>query len=77
MPTLSTSEMQFQLEHAAEDRSANVIAAVATCLCLAFIAVSARFFARKTTKTPLGADDWMIFVALVRVSRSPQASMNC
>lgn len=77
MHTLPTSEMQYQLEHATEDRSAHVIAAVVTCLCLAFIAVGARFFARKATKTPLGADKWMIFIALVRVSHSPQASMYC
>ena len=74
MASLTPSEMQYQLAHASEDRSVNVIAAVSTCLCLAFIAVGLRFFARKLTKTPFGADDWMILVALVRVH--PESSMN-
>lgn len=67
MASLTPSEMQYQLAHVAENRSGNVIAAVVTCLCLAFIAVGLRLFARKLMKTPLGADDWMIIVALVRL----------
>lgn len=64
MASLTPSEMQYQLAHASEDRSANVIAAVTIGLCLAFIAVGFRLFARRLTKTPLGADDWMIVVSL-------------
>ncbi len=66
MASLTPSELQYQLSHASEDRSANVVAAVTTCLCLAFIAVGLRILARRMTKTPLGADDWMILIALVR-----------
>ncbi|MCJ1457821.1 hypothetical protein MMC28_008190 [Mycoblastus sanguinarius] len=64
MASLTPSEMQYQLSHASEDRSGNVIAAVVACLCLAFIAVGMRLFGRRMTKTSLGADDWMILVAL-------------
>ena len=66
MASLTPSEIQYQLNHASEDRSANVIAAVTTCLCLATIAVGFRILARRMMKTPLGADDWMIVTALVR-----------
>ena len=66
MASLTPSEIQYQLSHASEDRSANIIAAVTTCLCLATIAVGFRILARRMMKTPLGADDWMILTALVR-----------
>ena len=66
MASLTPSEIQYQLSHASDDRSANVIAAITTCLCLATIAVALRVLARRMMKTPLGADDWMIFTALVR-----------
>lgn len=64
MASLTPSEIQYQLSHASEDRSANVIAAVTICLCLATIAVGFRILARRMMKTPLGADDWMILTAL-------------
>ena len=64
MASLTPSEMQYQLQHASDDRSANAIAAVTTCLCLAFMAVTLRIFSRRLKKTPLGADDYMILVAL-------------
>ena len=66
MASLTPSEIQYQLSHASGDRSASVIAAVTTCLCLATIAVGFRILARRMMKTPLGADDWMILTALVR-----------
>ena len=66
MASLTPSEIQYQLSHASEDRSGNIIAAVTICLCLASIAVGFRILARRMTKTPLGADDWMILIALVR-----------
>ena len=65
MASLTPSEMQYQATHASDDRSQNIIAAVVACLCLACIAVGMRFYGRKMSKTPLGADDWMILVALV------------
>ena len=67
MAQLTPTEVQYELEHIDQDRAPNIIAAYATCLSLACIAVVLRFIARKTSRSSLQADDLAIFLALVRI----------
>ena len=65
--SLPPQEEAYQLAHKDDNRSADVVAAVTICLVAAFVAVFLRFLSRKLSKAPLGADDWMIVVGLVRL----------
>lgn len=67
MAQLTPAEIQYEFEHIGQNRAPNIIAAYATCLSLAFIAVVLRLIARKTSRASLQADDLTIFLALVRI----------
>lgn len=66
--SLPPSEVQYQLAHIHEDRASAIIISHAVLLPLAVIAVVARFIARRLCKAHIGLDDYMIVVALVRLS---------
>ena len=65
MSLLSNQEIEYELAHAIDNRGPSLIAAYATCLSLAYIAVILRFESRRTSKNALKADDWMLIVGLV------------
>ena len=60
----SPAEIEYQLAHIHENRSANLIISHALCLPLAVTAVILRFISRRSIKARLQADDWLIIAAL-------------
>lgn len=65
MASLSLEEMQFQLEHQHQNRAADIITANTVMLTAAYVAVVLRFVSRRLMRRNVGADDWMMVVALV------------
>lgn len=65
MASLPPAEIQYQLVHQNENRSADIIAANTIMLVAAYIAVGLRFMSRRLMHATLGADDWMMVVGLV------------
>ena len=62
------------LAHAHDNRGPVATKSVSVCLGLALIAVTLRVIARRASKAPLKADDYWIFISLVRAkSDSVQA----
>lgn len=67
--TLPTpEEIHDQEEHIHDDRSGNIVTSHAICITIAAIAVLLRLISRRMCKSKIQADDWMIIVALVRLS---------
>jgi len=60
-----TPEVQYQIAHKGDNRSANIIAAQTIMLVVAYIAVGLRVLARRVSRAGMGSDDWMMLVALV------------
>lgn len=66
MATVPTpAQVLYQQEHIDDDRVANLIAANASCLALAFIFVGLRFMARRMKRIRYEADDWLCVGGLV------------
>ena len=57
-----------QLAHIHEDRSNDIVISHGICIVIAVVAVVLRFISRKICKSQLLADDYMIILALVRIS---------
>ena len=66
MSVLPPQEIEYELVHASDNRGPTLIAAYATCLSLAYIAVLLRFISRRKSQNPLMADEWMLVAGLVR-----------
>ena len=64
----SAEEIEYQLAHIHQDRSSDIVVSHAICIVIALIAVVLRFSSRRLCKAPILADDYMIIVALVRLS---------
>lgn len=64
----NAEEIQYQEEHIHDDRSGNIVTSHAICIAIAAIAVLLRLISRRMCKASIQADDWMIIVALVRLS---------
>ena len=54
------------LAHENENRAPILIGVTCMLLVLCIAATSARFFARRITRAPLAADDYLVLAALVR-----------
>ena len=65
MSTLPPEEIQYEMEHASDNKQPNLYAAYITCLILSYIFVLLRFIARRKSRNPLLADDWMVVIGLV------------
>ena len=65
--SISPAEAAYQLAHANQSRTGELIASTAALSALATALVLARFIIRVHTKVGLKADDWTILVALVRI----------
>ncbi|KAL6714621.1 hypothetical protein ACLMJK_008046 [Lecanora helva] len=66
MPSkLPPEELKYEIAHIKDDRRGDIIAACATCIAAAIIAVILRLLARRLSKAKILADDYMIIVALV------------
>ena len=66
MFTFTPDEVVYMLAHIDEDRSPVLIGVSCMLLVLCIAATSARFLARRITRAPLAADDYLVLTALVR-----------
>lgn len=64
--SISPAEAAYQLAHANQSRTGQLIDSTAALSALAIVLVLARFIIRLYTKVGLKADDWTILIALVR-----------
>ena len=65
--SISPAEAAYQLAHANQSRTGELIDSTAALSALATALVLARFIIRVHTKVGLKADDWAILIALVRI----------
>lgn len=65
MDLLPPDEILYQYQHINDDRAPGVIASQVICFTLACAAVLLRWISRRMCKAGIGADDYMIVVALV------------
>lgn len=66
MFTFTAEEVVYMLAHIDEDRGPILIGVSCMLLVLCVGATSARFLARRITRAPLAADDYLVLAALVR-----------
>ncbi|KAL8637525.1 MAG: hypothetical protein Q9228_005210 [Teloschistes exilis] len=64
MAVPSPADIEYQHAHIHDDRSKDIIAALATTLGFAIITVVLRFISRHITRASLAGDDWTIVAAL-------------
>jgi len=62
---ISPAEAAYQLAHANQSKTGELIGSTAALTALATVLVTARFISRVYTKVGLRADDWAILIALV------------
>lgn len=65
--SLPAAEIEYQEQHASDNRQPDIIVAVTICLTAAVLSVGLRLVARRILRTPLQLDDWLILVALVSI----------
>ena len=65
MSLFTSKQITYFRAHQYDDRKANLIATVATCLAISYAAVVLRVICRRLTKAPLATDDWLIVAAQV------------
>lgn len=63
--SISSAEAAYQLAHAHQSKTPQLIGSTAALSALATLLVFARFITRVHTKVGLKADDWAILIALV------------
>ena len=64
--TFTPEEIRYMLSHLHEDRGPILIGVNCMFLVLCFTATGARFLARRITRAPIAADDYLVLAALVR-----------
>lgn len=77
MGLLSPDEVHYQLAHVHDDRSPELYASQIICYVLACIAVALRLISRRLVRAKLQHDDYMIFVALVGLTRTHDFGNSC
>ena len=70
MSQISPQQLQYQKAHIRDDLRSLLLVACAVCWPVACVTVLLRLLARRLTRLPLQADDYMIVVALVRARLS-------
>ncbi len=63
--SLTPAEIRYYKEHARQSLQPNMIAMNICGIVLPYIAVALRLIARTSSVATIGADDWIIFAALV------------
>ena len=61
----SPSEIQYMISHYTDNRCLEGIAALSVNIALAIISVFLRYLARRVIRSPVKADDWIIFITLI------------
>lgn len=61
----SPREIEYMITHYDDNRAPELVAALSINIALAIIFVFLRWLARRTIRSPLQADDWMIFITLI------------
>lgn len=64
---MDPASVEYQHAHAYENKTPSFIASVSVVVTLATIGVALRLLARRLTTAKLGADDYVIILALVRL----------
>lgn len=64
--SISPARLEYQHAHAYENKTPAFLASVSVVVTLATIGVALRLLARRLTTAKLGADDYVIILALVR-----------
>ncbi|MCJ1266425.1 hypothetical protein MMC22_006310, partial [Lobaria immixta] len=64
MAKLSSSDIQYQLEHLHDSGIPRLLVSQIICLVLAVIAVILRLVSRRLNKASIQSDDYMILIAL-------------
>ena len=65
--SISPTDAAFQLAHAHQSKTGQLIGSTGTLSALATVLVLARFITRVHTKVGLKADDWAVVIAMVCV----------
>ena len=74
--SISPAEAAYQLAHAHQTKTPQLIGSTAALTGLATLLVLARFITRIRTKVGLKADDWVILITLVRIQpRTPRSGL--
>lgn len=71
---LTSSDVQYMKEHANDSKKTEMIATTVVCGVAAFAAIGLRVFARRLAHLKFKADDWWMFVSLVKrypINRMP------
>ena len=72
--SISSAEAAYQLAHAHQSKTGQLIGSTAALSALATVLVLARFITRVHTNVGLKADDWAIVIALVCIQpRMPKS----
>lgn len=64
--SIDPASLRYQLAHASDNKTPAFLASVSVVITLATIGVAVRLLARRLTIAKLGADDYVIVIALVR-----------
>lgn len=70
MSLFTDQQIAYFMAHKNDDQRPNLIATVATCLVIPYIAVLMRIICRRIMHVPLLADDWLIIAAQVRLDEN-------
>ena len=70
MTETDPSEIAYEQAHIDQSRQMNMAVSNAICLGVAFVAVLLRLLSRRLAGTKNAADDWWVWTALVRKSKS-------
>ena len=72
----SAAEIQYQLYHINDDKSAQMVSSQICGMVIAFVAVALRLVSRRVGRVSILADDYMVVVALVRIAPRGHTSLK-
>ena len=65
MSQLTSSQIQYEMEHETDNAAPRMLASYIVCLVLAYIAVALRFLSRRISKSQINDSDYVIVAATV------------
>jgi hypothetical protein len=68
MAGFTQEQIAYMMARRGDDLRPNLIASLVICLLVSYTSVILRVVCRKLRRAPLLADDWLIFVSLVRIA---------
>lgn len=61
----SAAQLQYEVAHEADTKLPWIVGIATTCMLMAFVALGLRLWARRLSRSRLGADDWCLIVGVV------------